>query len=208
MSLFTYISFPRQVDKSCLISKIDKSKIFTVFEIRGTELEKQLDYSLDGLPDELGVYLGDEDDFQGTEICDNEEASFINVFNNRFIYCLEAEFKLIDAEKHITDYMSFFSEYIADNGDASESEYMEYLHNSVKRDKDNVALCRKQLKELVLLNIQPNEMVEMYSEWISENISVMGPPQETVILETSEILTSDLLRNENKRKIEIQHTVS
>jgi len=41
MSLFSYISFPRQVDTSCLKRKFDESKSFTIGEIRGTELEVQ-----------------------------------------------------------------------------------------------------------------------------------------------------------------------
>ena len=102
MSSFSYIAFPREVDKSCLHSKFDESKAFTIGEIRGTELEKQYGYSTEGLPDNLRVYLGDWFDFHGVKIFERGEVSFNDVFANPYIYGIQATFKLLDENETLS----------------------------------------------------------------------------------------------------------
>lgn len=204
MSLFSYISFPRQVDTSCLQSKFDKSKAFTVAEIRGTELDNG---NLDDFPDGALVYLGDIfTDFQGMSIFDNQDASFTDVFTNKFIYSFQATFELLDAEKYIEECMRIFHDDDIDNGDMSEADHMSFVYGMIQNNKDDVAICRKQLYELIQVNTYPNEIIEIYSEFVDHINFNLGPAKEKIILDLSQVLTSELLQTEDKIKIEIYHT--
>ena len=170
------------MDKSCLKSKYDKSKSFTIKEIRGTELEKQFKGDITNLPDDMSVYLGDWSDLHGLTIHDKGIATFDDVFTNQFIYCFGSPFahpfKLFDEKNFIRS----------------------------KEYKDNATLCRQQLYDLVYFNTRPNEVVEIYAEWIKQkNIYDFGPPEETIKLNINQILTSELLDTKEKIKIEIHN---
>ncbi|MDR3277273.1 MAG: hypothetical protein LBT12_00745, partial [Oscillospiraceae bacterium] len=179
MSFFSYISFPRKADTSCLSNKLDKSKVFTVAEIRGTGLDNG---SLDALPDGANVYLGDlVTDSQGIRVFDNRGASFIDVFTNRFIYCLEAAFELLDVEKYIEACMKIIYDDEPDNGNMNEEDHMNFVYGMIEHNKADVAICRKQLYELVQINTNPDETVEIYTEWVSGAIAELGPAKERVL---------------------------
>ena len=184
MSAFSYISFPREVDTSCLISRIDESKYFLFGDIRGTETEKQvLDVfrerspkdanisleTLRNMPDEISVYLGDECDFHGISIFDdNSGATFNDIFTNQFIYGFTADFQ---------------------------------------NANDNSKICRQDLYNIIQTNINPNEIAEIYTDWVDHrNIFNFGPPEKVVVIDAEQILASDLLDTEFRVKIEIRRT--
>ena len=208
MSLFSYIAFPRQVDISCLKSKFDKTKVFTIAEIRGAEVGTQIKSDLSELPDGLHVYLGDLlNDAQGTQIYENREASFDAVFTNQFVYSFQATFELLDAERYLEECISYFNDDVIDNGDMRESDYIDFAHSMIKYNRDTVAVCRKQLHELIQINTHLNEFIEIYSEYVDHINFNLGPPKGITTLHLSQVLTSELLRNEDNLKIEIHHIV-
>ena len=109
MSSFAYISFPREVDKSCCSErKIDDPEAFRIENIRGTEMEKQcIRYFGNGfscLTEELTMYLVDWfNEFHGIEIFDiQEDLMFDGVFTNQFIYNFTGDFRLRD-EKSVLE---------------------------------------------------------------------------------------------------------
>lgn len=188
MSLLTYISFPREVDTSCLISRIDKSKSFNVGKIRGTELEKQIKIDIGKLPDEFNIYVGDTSDWNGLALSGKgvETLTFNNVFANQYIYWLYS---------HCTPFRAYY------NGD--ESDLSEDALKVIRNVKENVAVCRQQLYDTVQLNIKPDEIVEIYSEWANHK-SIYGPPVEERIIDAEQIFSSESLNLLERVKIVIQ----
>ena len=199
MSAFSYISFPREVDKSCLISKFNESKHFLVGEIRGTEIEKQyldvlrersphMNVSLESirqLPDNMSVYLGDESDFHGITINDKYGATFNGVFTNQFIYSFTAGFK------PNYDRLSPRPNIIHDGMSEADKAFLQQMKKNMS---DNDTLCRQQLYEIVILNIKSNEIVEIYTDWVdNRNIFDFGPPEDVIMLDAEQILSSELL---------------
>jgi hypothetical protein len=202
MSVFSFISFPRKVDTSCLKSRVDKSKHFLLGDIKGTEIENQvLDVfrqrstkdipitleDLRNLPDEVGVYLGDISDYHGISILDQCGATFNDVFANPFIYDFYGEF---------TNY---------NHRSNTDSDFIRRLKEGVY---DNDTLCRQQLCDVVQANLKPNEFIELYADWIDDNNSFnFGPPEYHTVIDAEQILTSELLGNDNTGiKIEIRRT--
>ncbi|MDR0569598.1 MAG: hypothetical protein LBG71_00020 [Clostridiales Family XIII bacterium] len=154
MSLFSYIAFPRPVDKSCLTSRFDKSKAFTVGELRGTDFERQINGGLNGLPDCVNVYLGDMSDFWGMNILDKHTESFQNTFKNEFIYRLEADFGFGNPDEYFKECEEIYRRCGEDErGGQSEAEFMEFARKTFNHIQGNVALCRRQLYDIFQLNI-------------------------------------------------------
>ena len=186
MSLFSYISFPRGVDTSCLKSRVDKSKIFTVGELRKN---KKLSKADEQLPDNVAIYLGDFNDLYELSVFDNKKAKFKNVFKNPFIYELEARFNIEINEPESGIDTTGMEDFIK------------------KLDKDiaeHIVRCRQQLYDLVQFNTKPGEIVEIYADWAdNRNIFKFGPPRETRIINSEQILESELLDTQEKLKIEI-----
>ena len=195
MSAFSYISFPREVDKSCLISRVDESKCFLLGEIRGTEIEKQyLDVlrertskdiqvtleTISILPDNMIVYLGDESDFHGISISAGHSATFNDVFTNQFIYAFMAIFKNNNDNNN----------YIDTDSDS---------WRRIQKDwNDNDKICRQQLYDIVQANIKPNEIVEIYTDWVdNRNIYNFGPPAEVAMIDAEQILSLESLSKNN-----------
>lgn len=206
MSLFSYISFPRPVDKSCLTSKFDKSKAFKVGEIRGTELEKQIKGGLSRLlSDNVTVYLGNETDFWGMNIFDKHIESFDAVFNNEFIYRLEADFEFGDTEKLIKQCMEIYHSSSEDEkGGQTEAEFMEEAVKLAYDKKHRAALCRQQLSDIVVLNAESGECIEIFSVWLGNDIiDIFGPPAEVRRIRIEEVATSELLNLQENVKFEI-----
>ena len=191
MSFFSYISFPREIDTSCFKSTFDKPPAFTLVQIKDTETKKIL--FTDGFIDCGGILIYDDDN----------RASFTDVFINKFIYSFEGgEFELIDAKKYISDRIN-------DNVVISKED-LDYLNNMIKIKNDNAIMCRKQLYDFIKTNTCPNEIVEIYTEFVSHVDFDLGPPKEKIILSLNQVLTSELLyikdRDEDKLKIEIHNT--
>ena len=214
MSLFSYISFPREIDRSCLISHFDNSKSFLLNEIRGTELEKQylsilvknittniippvpieqlyslLEENIKHQPDDTWIYLGDSiestDLYSGISINSTSQIMPDNIFTNRFIYDLLASFKI-----------------------DKQNVYFESCNNINEEDKNNwyytektmidrAIYHRKQLYDIVKSNIKFNEFVEIYSIYVhqinGEDIFNFDLPTEIRQINVEEILTSKLL---------------
>jgi len=203
MSSFSYIAFPREVDTSILKSKFDKSKTRTVGEIRGTELGRQYE----NLPDDMNVYLGDWNDFHGLQIFDRGDVSFNSVFTNKYIYGLQAVFKLLDAEEFLSASKKIY-ETTNDNPEYSEDEHMAFSQGMIKDNKDNVTICRQQLYDIVQHNIKIGEVVEIYTDWVdSRNIFNFGPPAEIKEMDIKQISTSELLDLQENVMLEIRRTI-
>jgi hypothetical protein len=205
MSLFSYIAFPRPVDKSCLKSAFDKSKAFTVGEIRGTDLEKQIPGGIsDQLPDNVNVYLGDMSDFWGMNIFDKRDESFQNTFKNEFIYCLEADFNFGSQDEFIRQSMEIYRNSAKEErGGQTEAEFMEFARQIADDKKARAALCRQQLYDIFQLNVKPNESIEIYSVWLGENSGAFAPPTEIRVIDITQVLSSDLLDLQEYVKLEI-----
>ena len=195
MSAFSYISFPREVDTSCLISRVDESKYFLIGDIRGTEIEQQclevfierssgeIPVSLDvfrNLPDEGSIYLGDMSDFHGISILDCHGATFNDVFTNQFIYSFMATFKNNDNNNFLVDI---------------DSEFFRRLEKDMN---DNDKICRQQLYDIIQANINQDEIVEIYTDWVdNRNNFNFGPPEEAVIIDAEQIFSLESLANNN-----------
>lgn len=201
MSMFSYISFPVKVDKNCLKSSFDKSKAFTVAELKKTALANQFEQNLKRLPDELNVYLGDFSDLQGISIFDTDGESFNNVFENKYVYCFEASFKT--AKKHNSRIYGRVYEQ-----KEKQSQQDAFIAKIFGNAQDHDMLCRKQLYDIIQLNLRIGEKIEIYSEHISGMICShdFGPFEQKIILESKQILISEQLRLEDKVKIEIVRT--
>ena len=160
MSAFSYISFPRKVDKSCLISRVDES------DLRGILIS-----------DSHGAVFNDVND----------------VFTNQFIYDFIASFK------NNNDNNSYL------NIDSDEWRNLEKYWN----EEDEI--CRQQLYEIVQTNIEPNEIVEIYTHWVDNgNNYNFGPPAEAVIIDAEQILSVESLANNHfcsGTKIEIRRII-
>ena len=210
MSLYSYISFPRPVDTSCLVSKFDKAKAFKVGDLRGTELEKQIDGGISSqLPDNVTVYLGDMTDLWGINIFDKHTESFDTVFNNKFIYRLEGDFDFGDTEKLIEQSMEIYhNSSEEENGGQTEEEFMEFSVKLANDKKCCATLCRQQLNDIVVLNAKPGESIEIYSIWTgNESSDTYGPPTEVKKITNEEVATTELLNLQENVKIEIIRTV-
>jgi hypothetical protein len=193
-----------------LESKFDKSKAFTVGEIRGTDLEKQIKGGLsDLLPDDLNVYLGDiMADFQGMRIFEKYAESFGDTFKNECIYRLEADFLFRDLEQTIKASMEIYDNGSEDeNGGQTAEEFIEFIRSMVKNMNGNAALCRQQLYDIVQLNIQPGEVVEIYSAWGDYKDFGFGPPAIVKAITPEQISTSELLDLQDNVKFEIYRAV-
>ena len=68
----------------------------------------------------------------------------------------------------------------------------------------NIELCRKQLLDLIESNLQEDEFVEIYSEFISGTNFNLGPPLGELQLMTSELLFSKVLDTHDRWLIEIK----
>jgi hypothetical protein len=192
-----------------LENKFDKSKAFTVGEIRGTDLEKQIQGGVSSLlPDDLNVYLGDMANFGGMHIFDTHAESFNGVFKNVFIYCLEADFDFRDLEEAVKNAMEIFdngSE--TENGGQTAEEFVEFTRDMVNQMNGNAALCRRQFYDIVQLNIQPSEVVEIFSVWVDDNDFNFGTPAKVQVIAQEQISTSELLDLQDNVKLEILRKV-
>ena len=203
MSLFSYIAFPREVDTSCLHSKFDKSKAYTVGEIRGAELEQQFNGNINDLPDDLNVYMGDWSDFHGIHVFDRGSASFDAVFANKHIYSFQATLRLIDEASFSAESHRIYME--DDDPDMNEEEFLSFSHSLIKENRNDVAICRQQLYDIVLCNVKAGEAVEIYSDWVDHrNIFSFGPPKTRIRLEVEDVLTSEQLDLQENTVIEIR----
>jgi len=183
MSYASYIAFPREADISCVESKYDESKKVTVGEIRGTKLEKEWEEKygkgiLDNDPNELSYYLGDMSDFYGITIARlYEDGLFDNIFANPFVYDFSGAFQLPDD-----------------------------ITKMIESSESNAVVCRKQLYDIVILNLKSNEIIEIYTEWLDVNLDESAPPEKVIEIDAKEILTSKLLDLTDKTKIVIRRT--
>ena len=206
MSLLSFISFPREVDTSCIKSKIDKSKIVKVKDLKGTEWEK--DYI--GLPDNIEVYIGSESDSHELQVYEKHlTVSFKKVFNNQYIYSINALFtklEFVEPAGSIDKILDEIEKY--DGVRMSEEVYKKQsqkYHREIEQEIIiHIAHCRKQLYDLVKYNTNTGEIVEIFSGWVRTSDPVkLGPPKETRILDIEEVLISELLDLQSNLKIEI-----
>jgi len=209
MSYFSYIAFPRKVDISCLESKFDKSKAFTVGEIRGTDLEKQWEAhnggSLAELPDELGVYFGDfYNDFLGIEILDIYMAIDLDgIFTNPFVYNFEGRFNLLNEEELLNGYKEIR---VQNETEWDEAELLSEVKTAVKNNYDNVNFCKKQLYDIARLNLKPNEAIEIYTGWMGNDKSKFKPLKNTIEIDVEDIFELSQLDLVDRTKIVIKRT--
>jgi len=211
MSLFSYISFPRAVDIRCLSLAFDKMRAFTVGEINGTEMEKLVCGSISDSPDNLSLNFSESTSnllaaFQGVRIYENRNASLSNIFTNPFAYCLEATFDLIDIEEYFNEVTDVLCSG-ADNDVTSYTEGIDFAHKLVKHNIEDVALCRKQLAELIKHNTRTNEIVEIYAQWVSGFVEDynFGPAERKVIITLEQVPNSDFPVINDKTLVVIQN---
>ena len=218
MSLFSFIAFPREVDTSCLKSRIDDSKRVKAKDLKGTKWEN--DYI--GVPDDANIYLGDMSDFDELQIGEKDSwiSKYEKAFDNPFIYSMGAEFKeyiyetVGGLDKMLTDSgMSIeeFTAHIKELADMSVDEFVVEIKRleNARTEKSNieyVTRCRKQLYDLVKFNTEPGETVEIYSYLVSSSCLVqLRAPKEIIRLNVEEVLTSKLLYLLDRLKIEIRN---
>jgi hypothetical protein len=212
MSIFSYISFPREVDLSGIQNKVDKTKVHFVKDIRGTELEKQWESQNGGcvsdLPDDAYVYLGDWDDFQGISLSERINIISNCVFVNQYVYHLGADFRFENVEERMKTIKEEFYRFneIYPN-EQSEKEFVNMIQENIIKMNENSALCRKQLYDTVQLNIEQDEVVEIFSEYADNEIGAT-PPEKERIMDLEEILASKVLNNlEENVKIIIRRSL-
>lgn len=226
MSLYSFIAFPREVNTRCLKSRIDKSKIFKVKDLKGTEWA--VNYI--GLPDDEIVYIGDLSDLDELQIYERSSTMLLeNVFINQFIYSMNAIFKinkfdildLIDINKraetagmNVDEYIKTFEKDTGISIDEDIAQIKYYLKQSEgyikeveQKNINYVARCRQQLYELVKFNTIPGEVVEIFSGLVcSPNPIKFDLPIEKRVINLEEVLTSELIDMQDKLKIEIRNT--
>jgi len=210
MTLYSFITFPRVADTSCLKSMVDMPKMFQVKDLKGTEWEKDCV----GTPDDAYVYLGDSSDFDELQIGDSDPRhTFVEVFENQYVYSMTAQFNVYtpDAETNDMDIERTLEAILEYGGiRMTKDEYLKQRDESwivaKKESEKHVARCRSQLYDLVKLNTSPGETMEIYSVWINKpGIFEFGPPTETRVIDVAEVLTSDLLDEEDGLRTEIRN---
>jgi hypothetical protein len=186
MSLFSYISFPREVDTSILSSKFDPQKAYRVGDIKGREKEFGISIDMSRLPDDLMTYTGPWSDFNGISISENLEGStFKGCFKNEYIYKFGGE--------------------LSYTGDPSLwDDTSEFVVDMMKNTLENIEISRKQLHDLLVHNLSQGEFVEIYSEYVSHTDFDLGPHENEEIFFVDEILTSEKLATIDKLRIEIR----
>ena len=228
MSLFSYISFPREFDRSYLINNFDSSKSFLLGEVRGTELEKKyLDMAVKNIsedtilpvpieqlpmlieetlkyePDDTWIYLGDNAQLTdlafGISINRSGRTDFNNVFTNKFVYDFLASLGLDKRNTYLESRIN----------NMSEEERNDWYR--IEKDMRNRTVHhRKQLYDIVKLNIKPGEFLEIYSIYVNQidgkDVFDFGVPAEVRRINAEEILTSELLDCERNLKIVIDRT--
>jgi len=162
MSLFSYISFPREVDKNYLTKLYSRDK---------SELTEPIPIRLIN------------------DMCNVAVTNIYNVFFNKFIYEFLASLNLYQSNIYI---------------DMNEQEKNEWYR--VERDmKNRTVYHRKQLYDIIKLNIKTNEFVEIHSIFVyqikGKDIFDFKPPKEIRKISIEEILTSELLECDRDLKI-------
>jgi len=129
----------------------------------------------------------------GIDIFDEHNAIFKNVFTNQHIYAFLGNFRL---DSHINVDIYPMDETIRD-----------YARRIKTRHIDDAVICRRQLYDIVQLNIKPNEIVELYSALVdNRNSFEFGPPEEERRIDAEQIMRSNLLDVQENVKIEIYRT--
>jgi len=232
MSMFSFISFPRKVDKTCLKSIVDTSKLLTVKDLKGTEHES----SYLGLPEKQRVYLGDSRDFDELRVFEKYSGfTFEKEFENEFVYEMQgllgvyqpafdaATEKLGLSMEEIFFYASLGREDLfSDHANPKRNnKFPEW--EGIKKTLEESLLwgsirCTKQLHDVIWHNTVPGEFVEIYSGVdrskrvvfgkvvASKNAFTFGAPKEVVTLDAREVLTSPLLDVEDGLKVVIHNT--
>jgi len=143
--------------------------------------------------------------------------SFRRVFENPFIYALDAAFTYCEAIKldilakaesasmSVADYMRVFAEEAHTSMEKTLRE-MDRYGLSHKNAKMRQALrCRTQLYDIVQLHTHAGETVEIFSCVVrSPGPAKLGPPKETITLRPEEVLVSALLDLRDRLKFEIR----
>ena len=163
MSLFSYISFPREVDRSCLINTDLTDFYYSGISISNTDII---------IPD--------------------------NIFKNKFVYDILVSLKLFKQNAYFKSYDNMSQE-ARDNWYPIEKEIL-----------NRTIYHRKQLYDIIMLNLEPNEFVEIYSIAVKQikgkDIFDFGVPTEVRKINAEKILTSKLLDCDSNLKIIIHRT--
>jgi|GEM_PF-4567569 len=191
MSLFSYIAFPREIDASLLKTDIESGI-------------KALNYY------KMGELMWNEENgsvvcnpfSRGGEIIDCSKLSRffihgIRVFEDISNATLENCFK----NKNIYGFQGS----VSFRGDLNLfKEHSEFTIDMMKSSLLNIELCRKQLRDLLLNNLEKGEVAEIYSEMVSGTNFNLGPPLKKLFLTVDEILFSQDIDLSDRLKIEIR----
>ena len=203
MSLFSYISFPREVDKRCLINTIDDSKSISIDKISDIEFIKSAPEDMI-YPYDTRIYLKDSTAIQtlSSGISINSTNIIIpdNIFKNKFVYDFFASLKLFKQNPYVKSYVNM----------SKEERNTWYL---LEKDmKDRTVYHKKQLYDILKLNLKLNEFSEIYSITVTVNqndgqdIYDFGLPTEVRKIDLENVLTSKLLDCDSNLKIIIYRT--
>jgi hypothetical protein len=187
MSLFSYIALPREANMSMIENGISALNHYQIGELTWNKKEYRIERNTSGAggeiinPDKLdGSGL-----FHGIRLLENNTSTTFNsCFKNRHIYILEG----------CLDY----------NGERTISDNSEFFSRLINSILVNIELCRKQLFDLIIQNLNKGEFAEIYSELVNHADFNIGPPLQEIALNANDILFSKELNLADRLKIEIK----
>jgi hypothetical protein len=221
VSKFSWIAFPRELDKDCLKRMTDKSKRIKAKDLKETESEGSQSTFLDPIVGYSGdLYdLYDLYDVYITEI--GFPLTFKKVFANQYIYSMDGQFGIYDLDAMLKkvglekDDLFYYASLSTDDFyriSNVDKKRLQRLRVDARRKLDGNgafwagARCSKQLYDLIKHNTSSGEIVEIYSCYVRGSENRFGPPKETEVFGIEGVLTSDSLRLEDRIKIEICNT--
>ena len=186
MSCFGFVSFPRKVDTTVLENEVITLESYKIGELMlsrdGIGVNPNTDSDLvscDKLVKEFGFFHG----FRLFE--PDMDVTFKECFKNEHIYCFEGNLNYNGA----VDLLDNKSEFVI---------------GMLKHTIIDIELCRKQLRDLMIYNLQKGEFIEFYFEFGNHVDFDFGPPLREICLGIDEILFSNELRIEDHLRIEIR----
>ena len=194
MSIFTYMSFPREADVTVLENGTVALKSYKVGELIWGDDGKSVIRNTSGMEAALVdcSKLYGEGFFHGLRVYEDANFStFKNCFKNKYVYSLEGRLDYSGAPHS--------PNHTYETG--AESEFIARLTRGILV---NIELCRKQLRDLLIHNLRKGEFAEIYSEVVNDSDFDFGPPSNELILTTDEILFSRELCTKEKLRIEIR----
>jgi len=194
MSKVSYIAFPRRIDTTTIESGVIALKSYLVGELIWGSDGKSVIRNTSN----IGIASIDSNELQGggffhglrvSEVTGSP--SFKKCFKNKYIYALHGS-------------LNYSGESRSSSHSCKTGTESELVARLTKGLLVNIELCRKQLRDLLIHNLNEGEFVEIYSEFVNHTDFSFGPPKNELLITIGEILFSSELDLTERLRIEIK----